>query len=148
LYARRSLNSRPMFSRACLELGFAMRASSAVNCSRSSTPPNTHSSETIRETKAICLTFALHVFSNLVSHSRCETLLFCHFFLHLEPGKLRFLSTGVLWVRELQPTLSSLSTAEDIVRNLADGTPHTSNRPSNSCRWLIYKKIFRIIHSV
>jgi len=32
-------------------------------------------------------------------------------------------------------TLSSLSTEEQTVRNLADGTPQASNKPSSSCRW-------------
>jgi len=43
-------------------------------------------------------------------------------------------------------TLSSLSTEEQAVRNLSDGTPQASNKPSSSCRWftLITKSpIFR-----
>ena len=32
-------------------------------------------------------------------------------------------------------TLSSLSTEEQTVRNMSDGTPQASNKPSSSCRW-------------
>ena len=36
------------------------------------------------------------------------------------------------------PTLSSLSTEEQIVLNLSSGTPHTLNIPSRSFRWFTY----------
>ena len=45
-------------------------------------------------------------------------------------------------------TLSSLSTEEQTVRNLSDGTPQASNKPSSSCRWftLIRKSpIFKVV---
>jgi len=38
-------------------------------------------------------------------------------------------------LENISVTLSSLSTAEQMARNLSSGTPHTENRPSNSCLW-------------
>ena len=39
-----------------------------------------------------------------------------------------------------KPTLSSLSTAEEIVRNFSEGTPQTSNIPSSIFLWFTWKK--------
>ena len=92
LYARSNLNNRPMFSRPCLAFGFAMSAWSAVNCSRSSTPPIQYIlSEMGAEHQRKYVTFMLHVFSDLISGSRIQSFFFCHFFLHLQPWELRSL---------------------------------------------------------
>ncbi len=46
-----------------------------------------------------------------------------------------------------QPTLSNLSTAEQMDRNFSSGTPQTANIPSNNWRWFTCKSItnFRIM---
>ena len=42
-------------------------------------------------------------------------------------------------------TLSSLSTAEQIVLNFSSGHPHTAKIPSNSLRWFTYSITLTII---
>lgn len=76
-----------------------------------------------------------YILSYFVRNFRYQTLFFCHFILYVLPRKLGEIAADALeWRENNNYTLSSLSTADEIVRIFWGGTPHTSKMPSRILR--------------
>ena len=91
LYARSRVNRSPISARPCFALPFAMRAASAVSCSRRLGPPVVVENvlTVLRELNNTTSTFVFNIFSDFVCNSRVQAFLVSHFFLDIRPRELK-----------------------------------------------------------
>lgn len=129
-------NSAMSFNPSTADLLFVNR-SSCLSCSTSSGPPAKIEISRQSGQAQAGRTLQLDVFADAVCNIAIQALLLGHLLADVFPRHLRMRSLGRRpQARRSTLTLSSLSTADEIVRILSAGTPQTAKMPSRIFRWL------------